>query len=83
MAISILERLDEEYQSYLQGGMEPLAEKWSRLTDMFGKTVSLTLGDQRISGTVQGLDLQGRLVVCAENGEIRAFSSGEVALHKS
>ena len=82
MAISILERLDEGYQDYLQGGTEPLTKNWTQLTDMFGKPVCLTLGKQSISGTALGLDEQGRLIVCMENGQKRAFSSGEVTLHR-
>ena len=82
MAISILEHLDHEYRDFLQSGMAPLVKNWTRLTGMFGKPVCLTHANESISGTAQGLDERGRLVVRMEDGQQRAFDSGEVTLRR-
>ena len=82
LIISILKRLDEEYQAFLQTGTAALTKKWTRLTDMFGKPIRLTYGNQTVDGTALRLDDQCRLVIRAQDGQERAFNSGEVTLKR-
>jgi len=81
LVISILKRLDQEYQVFLKEGTETLTKNWTQLTDMLGKPVRLAHGDRLICGTALRLDDQGRLVIRTQDGQERAFGSGEVTLH--
>ncbi|MGV7220137.1 MAG: biotin--[acetyl-CoA-carboxylase] ligase [Nitrospinales bacterium] len=79
---SILNNLNMEYLSYLSKGIKPIIQDWTRLTNMFGKLIQLTLAERSISGVAIGLDDQGSLILRMEDGELRTFNSGEVTLHK-
>ncbi len=77
---TLLARLDQEYDDYLMGRQPGLAEKWSRHTDLFGKSITLTQGGRVTEGTAVRLDPSGRLVVRTLDGKETAFDSGEVTL---
>lgn len=77
---SILVHLDEEYLSFMSDKEYPLAQKWTRHSDMFGKTISLTLGTEKTSGVALRLDNAGNLIVRTEDGRELSIDSGEVIL---
>jgi BirA family biotin operon repressor/biotin-[acetyl-CoA-carboxylase] ligase len=77
----LLNRLDQEYQSFLDEGISPTVVRWNLNSDMFGKHITLTKGTQTFFGTAMKLDEEkGHLVLLTENGEEIAFDSGEVTL---
>ena len=77
----LLNRLDQEYQSFLNKGLSPTVTKWNLNSDMFGKHISLTKGTQTFFGTAMKLDEEeGSLILLTDNGEEIAFDSGEVTL---
>ena len=80
LVISLLDRLDREYQTFLKEGTLSMAKSWAQHTEMFGKQIRLTHKRQAITGAAQRLDDQGRLVILTEDGKEMAFDSGEVTL---
>lgn len=77
----LLNRLDQEYQSFLKEGISPTVDQWNLNSDMFGKRISLTKGTQTFFGTAMKLDeKEGHLIIRTDNGEKIAFDSGEVTL---
>ena len=77
----LLNRLDQEYQSFLNEGISPTIDQWNLNSDMFGKHISLTKGTQTFFGTAMKLDEEeGSLILLTDNGEEIAFDSGEVTL---
>ena len=76
----LLNRLDQEYRSFLKKGISPTVDQWNLNSEMFGKHISLTQGTQTFSGTAMKLNEVGQLVILIDNGEEVAFDSGEVTL---
>ena len=75
-----INHLDEEYRCFLEEGLSPVIDHWNLNSDMFGKQVSLTQGDQTYFGTAMKLNQQGHLVILIDDGEEIDFDSGEVAV---
>lgn len=75
---SVIGHLDKEYQAFLADGANPLTQKWTQRSDMFGKNVTLTQGTHIISGTALRLDENGNLILRTENGDEQSYSGGEV-----
>lgn len=70
--------LDRFFTLY-RGDFVPCLKEYRRRSFLTGKTVTVVRGEERFCGTVQGIDDAGALLVETE-GEVRAFSSGEIAL---
>ena len=49
---------------------------------MFAKKVNLTFHERSISGTCQGIDNNGNILIEQSDGTVDAYSSGEVSFHK-
>ena len=47
-----------------------------------GREIVFSMGNETFSGTVTGISDEAHLLVRLENGEERAFSAGEVQIHK-
>ena len=77
----LLNRLDQEYLSFLNEGISPTIVQWNLNSDMFGQHISLTKGTQTFIGTAMKLDEEeGYLVLLTDDGEEITFDSGEVTL---
>lgn len=66
--------------------LRPLAhyiEEWRRYDCMQGKQVNIFMAEQVYSGVVSGIDEQGLLLLKQEDGQNRAFASGEVSFRQS
>jgi len=77
---TLLENFDREYQSYCRQGMTGIAGRWTQHSEMFGKKIRVTQGQERFSGTALRLDDSGCLVVLTESGKEVSLDSGEVTL---
>ena len=80
LIIALLNHLDKEYRLFMDEGLGSAIDQWNFNSDMFGKHVSLTQGNETIVGTAEMLNEEGHLVISLESGEKIAFASGEVAL---
>ena len=57
-------------------------EEYKRRSFLTGRTGTFSLGNAEYRGVVTGISDEAHLLVRLENGEERAFSAGEVQLHK-
>lgn len=76
-------RLEEAFDQWCQEGFEPFKLRFESCMAYRGSSVDLELidGSTLVSGTIQGIDTEGQLLIdCA--GEVRSFASGEVHLKK-
>lgn len=76
----VCRRFKTWYDAWTESGFAPIREALRPWIGLFGHPVHLTAGNQRLEGTAQDLDEQGRLVVRLDSGVLRAFDVGEVAL---
>jgi BirA family biotin operon repressor/biotin-[acetyl-CoA-carboxylase] ligase len=79
---AVLGHFDKLYDAFLNDEEYAFMEQWLENSDMVGKKITVTHGKSAICGTALGLDLHGRLLLRADNGEEMAFDSGEVTLHQ-
>ena len=75
---ALLNELTSLLQTYPRAGLGTYLEEWSELHCMKGRTVALHQGTRVVRGTVMGVNEQGLLLLLLENGEQRAFASGDV-----
>lgn len=71
------------YDVWSRQGLAPIREALRPWMGLFGQVVHIAAGTQRLEGTAQDLDEQGRLVVRLDSGVQRAFEMGEVTLLRS
>jgi BirA family biotin operon repressor/biotin-[acetyl-CoA-carboxylase] ligase len=53
---------------------------WEQHALILGKCVTVSSGDETLTGTVQGIDEDGHLMLIDENGARREIISGDVSL---
>lgn len=69
------------YAEYIEGNIDTAFEEiWPKYDLLKGLTVNASSGQQKISGTVKGIDNEGRLLVQNTQGILQSLNSGEVSL---
>lgn len=66
---------NEKIQSYL--------DQWREYDCMYGKSVTLSLGEKTFTGVVMGVDDNGLLLLKQPDGVTQVFASGEVSFNRS
>lgn len=79
LAAAIIDRFFELYGDLESGAFIEAYRSRSFLT---GREIVFSMGNETFSGTVTGISDEAHLLVRLENGEERAFSAGEVQIHK-
>ena len=80
LVTGLCRRFETRYDTWTMDGFAPIREALRPWIGLFGHPVHLTAGTQRLEGTAQDLDEQGRLVVRLDSGVRRTFDAGEVTL---
>ncbi len=81
VAAEFFHQLENEYSSFLREGFSArLREEWNRLSWVFGKRVTLSLAEGKISGQALGLDPEGALLLVDGEGKTHRFVAGEISL---
>jgi BirA family transcriptional regulator, biotin operon repressor / biotin---[acetyl-CoA-carboxylase] ligase len=63
------------------GGAEKIRREWTRRSSYaFGKSVRVTLENETIFGTTQGIEENGALRVVTENGAVKIIQAGDVEM---
>ncbi len=70
-----LQRLDRYYGEFLRDGFAPIRRRWESLCDMMNLRVQV---DQRLTGTVVGLDSDGALRLQLDVGRVERIMAGDV-----
>lgn len=77
---AIINNIEKEYWRFMDGEFPTIIDEWNQNSDIFGRHISLSLGEQTFYGTAMKLDEEGQLVLETETGEEVAFDSGEITL---
>jgi BirA family transcriptional regulator, biotin operon repressor / biotin---[acetyl-CoA-carboxylase] ligase len=73
----VIDRLQAAYREFEALGFGALHDRYAALDDLAGRTVQLATGEGVVTGTGEGVDEVGRLVLTTDSGS-RAFEAGEV-----
>jgi BirA family biotin operon repressor/biotin-[acetyl-CoA-carboxylase] ligase len=79
----LLKELDEQYNAALRHPSRIIKEWESLSTYARGRAVTITSGDETVSGTTAGVTEAGALILELDGGERREILSGEVTLRLS
>jgi BirA family biotin operon repressor/biotin-[acetyl-CoA-carboxylase] ligase len=79
----LLEKLERNYQLFLEEGFEPIIEGWKENASFLGKKVDVTDQHELIHGLALDVDQDGALIVSLENGKKRRVLNGDVILRTS
>ena len=78
----LVTQLDFQYSELKNNKVQALIDNWTRHSDLFGKSISISKGEQSITGKAIRLDPQGRLVILNESGKEIVLDSGEVRIQR-
>jgi BirA family biotin operon repressor/biotin-[acetyl-CoA-carboxylase] ligase len=65
---------------YQQRGFAAFVDEWRSLNFMAGKLVVVKVGEEEVSGVMEGINLGGELLLRVIDGELLVFQCGEVSL---
>lgn len=74
---SLITELETLYTTFLKAGFPALKKEWESLNYLRGTYITLDLGTRTVSGTVEGIDDTGALILATAEGT-HAFFAGEV-----
>ena len=77
---ALIEELDNYYQLLAAGRADDVRRDWEQHALILGKHVTVSSGDETVTGTAQGIDSDGHLMLIDENGARREIISGDVSL---
>ena len=77
---NLIMQLDFQYNELKNNKIKMLLENWCQNTDLFGKTITINKGNQKITGKALRLDKLGRLVIADKSGDELTLDSGEMNL---
>ena len=78
----LVKQFDFQYSELKNNKIQALIDNWTRHSDLFGKSIIISKGDQSITGKAVRLDNLGRLVVLNESGKEIVLDSGEVRIQR-
>jgi BirA family transcriptional regulator, biotin operon repressor / biotin---[acetyl-CoA-carboxylase] ligase len=78
----LVTQLDFQYSELKKNKVQPLIDNWTCHSDLFGKSISISKGEQSITGKAIRLDPLGRLVILNELGKEIVLDSGEVRIQR-
>jgi BirA family biotin operon repressor/biotin-[acetyl-CoA-carboxylase] ligase len=81
LVLNLLEKLEHEYEEFLQEKREGLTQRWTKKTDMFDKVITVYQKGISLTGIAKGLNKEGRLVLQTLDGKQHALDSGEVSFN--
>ena len=84
LAAALIGRVLLAYQTFADGDhLKNFADLWHRFDLLRGKPITLVEGGRRHTGTVNGVDDEGALLLRDEQGKVQRFRAGEVTLEKN
>jgi BirA family biotin operon repressor/biotin-[acetyl-CoA-carboxylase] ligase len=82
-AAALIGRVLLAYADFVEGDHEKsFAELWARYDVLRGRAVTLLQGEKRFTGTADGIDCEGSLLLRTDLGKSLRFRAGEVTLEK-
>ncbi len=81
-ARALLESLDSHYVRYLARGYDPLRQAWLARSAVMGRRVRVSSQDGEITGTVEGIDEIGALLIKDTDGLTQRILAGDVTIEE-
>lgn len=84
LTAKLLTYLIHYIQQFESAGLTYFKEEWKANDYLVGKSITIVNGNnQELTGIANGIDDQGHLLLKLNNGNVQAFSSGDVSLRKA
>lgn len=80
--IIFFEKLAKWYKKLLKKGFEDIQSAWLKKTDMIGKKVIINCLGEMISGSAQGIDNRGSLILVNDQNETLTVCAGDATMVK-
>lgn len=78
LLLEVVDRIQAAYREFDQLGFGGLLDRWQAVDDLAGREVSVRVGDETVTGVARGVDVDGRLIVQDDQGEVHPLDAGEV-----
>mgnify|MGYP006268308731 CR=1 FL=1 len=79
----VIAALMEAWEIFAEGGWErSFRTRWQRYDVLMGQSVRVGLNGEPVAGIVEGIDLEGALILRTGGGRKKIISSGEVTLRQ-
>jgi len=82
MVVSLCERLERWYETFLHAGFAPVRDGWLARSQMAGKRVRVLFRDEVQEGVVEGIDRDGALLLADGRGNVRRITAGDATIMK-
>ena len=82
LATAILRELDRDYARVCGNQFAAVADEWEAHCTTIGRTVTIRVGDRKISGRAESLGEDGALRLRTEHGHLERITGGDVTLEK-
>lgn len=80
LAALVIRELRRMFGVFADKGLAAFRDEWQRRHLYHGRRVRLLAGEREITGTVEGIDAHGALLLRNARGDTQAFHSGEISL---
>lgn len=77
---ALLEALDALYAAYLDHGYGPVREEWLARCNFLGRQVRVSFQENELTGSAQGIDEDGALLVKLPTGKVERVLAGDVTI---
>ncbi len=71
------------YDNWQKNGFEPIRAEWTEAAYRLGHPTEVVMGDTRLSGSFQGIDAHGRMLLQLASGELKTITAGDVLFKES
>ncbi len=78
LATSIESTFKRDLEIFVQKGFHPFQKSFESISFFHGKTIRLDVGNEVLSGSYQGVNEEGALLLKLQSEETKAFLSGEI-----
>ena len=83
LAAAVINELMTVIANFDRNGITTYLDEWRSYDCMQGNEATVFIGNQQFSGIVQGVDDNGLLLLKHNDGEMKAYASGEVSFRVS
>ncbi len=80
LAALVIRELRDMFELFADKGLAAFRDEWQRRHLYHGRRVRLLAGEREMTGTVEGIDAHGALLLRDARGQTRAYHSGEISL---
>lgn len=80
---TLLEQIFQVISHYTEQSFAQYRDAWRFYDCMQGQLVNLFVGQQRVAGTVLGINDDGLLLLQTQDGKVQCYASGEVSFRRS